>query len=165
MQHILFVYLKQVYERLLHKNFKVNFHCSFFLDNNRNVYINLACDDIIRAHKLGCLRVSYLHVCKETLWVGTSAGVLINISVPQLIDSANNKLTASSLQLKGLSFGHAGPVRFIISTDTTVVSTSDESTSVKTLVLSIGDGFEDYTNNDESLGKDDALSHVIVWQL
>jgi hypothetical protein len=109
--------------------------------------------------------VSYLHVCKETLWVGTSAGVLINISVPQLMDSVNNKLTASSLQLKGLSFGHAGPVRFIISTDTTIVSTSDETTSVKTLVLSIGDGFEDYANNDESLGKDDALSHVIVWQL
>ncbi|CAF2791087.1 unnamed protein product [Rotaria sp. Silwood2] len=124
-----------------------------------------ACDDIIRAHKLGCLRVSSLHVCKETLWVGTSAGVLINITVPQLIDSGSNKLTASSLQLKGLSFGHAGPVRFIISTDTNVISTSEEATTVKTLVLSIGDGFEDYTNNDETLGKDDALSHVIVWQL
>ncbi|CAF1236085.1 unnamed protein product [Rotaria sordida] len=123
------------------------------------------CDDIIRAHKLGCLRVSALHVCKETLWVGTSAGVIITITVPQLIDSGNNKLTASSLQLKGLSFGHAGPVRFIISTDTTLVSTSEEATSVKTIVLSIGDGFEDYTNNDETLGKDDALSHVIVWQL
>ncbi|CAM2722468.1 unnamed protein product [Rotaria socialis] len=124
-----------------------------------------ACDDIIRAHKLGCLRVSALHVCKETLWVGTSAGVLINISVPQLIDSGSNKLIASSLQLKALSFGHAGPVRFIISTDTTFASTSEDSTGVKTLVLSIGDGFEDYTNNDETLGKDDALSHVIVWQL
>ncbi|CAF3871802.1 unnamed protein product [Adineta steineri] len=123
------------------------------------------CDDIIRAHKLGCLRVSALHICKETLWVGTSAGVLINISVPQLIDSGNNKVTANSLQLKGLSFGHAGPVRFIISTDTTILSTSEETTSVKTVVLSIGDGFEDYANNDETLGKDDALSHVIVWQL
>jgi hypothetical protein len=165
MQHILFVCLKQVYELLLHKNFKVNFLLFFIKSKIEICNIDLACDDIIRAHKLGCLRVSYLHVCKETLWVGTSAGVLINISVPQLIDSANNKVTASSLQLKGLSFGHAGPVRFIISTDTTIVSTSDDSTSVKTLVFSIGDGFEDYTNNDESLGKDDALSHVIVWQL
>ncbi|CAF4426855.1 unnamed protein product, partial [Adineta steineri] len=68
-------------------------------------------------------------------------------------------------QLKGLSLGHAGPVRFIISTDTTILSTSEETTSVKTVVLSIGDGFEDYANNDETLGKDDALSHVIVWQL
>ena len=91
--------------------------------------------------------------------------MLINISIPQLLDSTNNKLTANSLQLKGLSFGHAGPVRFIISTDTTIVPTSDETTTVKTFVFSIGDGFEDYTNNDESLGKDDALSHVIVWQL
>jgi hypothetical protein len=53
-------------------------------------------------------------------------------------------------------------VRFIISTD---ISTAEETTSVKTLVFSIGDGFEDYANNDETLGKDDALSHVIVWQL
>ena len=125
----------------------------------------VACDDIIRAHKLGCLRVSALHVCKETLWIGTSAGILINLSVPKLIDSTSNKLTANSLQLESLSFGHAGPVRFIISTDTTVVSTSDETTSIRTLVFTIGDGFEDYANNDETLGKDDALSHVIVWQL
>ena len=111
------------------------------------------------------MRVSALHICKETLWVGTSAGVIINISVPQLIDSSSTKLMASSLQLKGLSFGHAGPVRFIISTDTTVVPTLEEATSIKTLVLTVGDGFEDYTNNDETLGKDDALSHVIVWQL
>ena len=131
----------------------------------RIVIVVSVCDDIIRAHKLGCLRVSYLHVCKETLWVGTSAGVLINISIPQLIDSTNNKLTANSLQLKGLSFGHAGPVRFIISTDATILPPSDETTSVKAFVFTIGDGFEDYTNNDESLGKDDALSHVIVWQL
>ncbi|CAF1461333.1 unnamed protein product, partial [Adineta ricciae] len=123
------------------------------------------CDDIIRAHKLGCLRVSALHICKETLWVGTSAGVLLNISVPQLLDSGNNKLTASSLHLKSLSFGHAGPVRFILSTDTTVVSSADDSTNMKTIVLSIGDGFEDYATNDETLGKDDALPHVIVWQL
>lgn len=82
------------------------------------------------------------------------------------MDSTSNKLTANSLQLKGLSFGHTGPVRFILSTDTTIVPTSDETTTtVKTFVFSIGDGFEDYTNNDESLGKDDALSHVIVWQL
>ena len=160
MRHILFVYLKQVFERLLHKNFKVKTNT-----NNSFSKFCLACDDIIRAHKLGCLRVSCLHICKETLWVGTSAGVILSISVPQMIDSGNNKLIASSLQLKGLSFGHAGPVRFILSTDTTIVSPNDETSTLKTFVLSIGDGFEDYTNNDEGLGKDDALSHVIVWQL
>lgn len=114
---------------------------------------------------MGCLRVSALHICKETLWVGTSAGVLITISVPQLLDSVNAKVTASALQLKSLAFGHAGPVRFIISTDATVVSSTDDSPSTRTVVLSIGDGFEDYATNDETLGKDDALPHVIVWQL
>lgn len=119
------------------------------------------CDDIIRSHKLGCLRVTFLHVCKETLWIGTSAGVLINLTVGQLIDGTMNKLTGNSLQIKGLTFGHAGPVRFILSTD----RTTDDGTTMKTLVFTIGDGFEDFTNNDETLGKDDPLSHLIVWQI
>lgn len=110
-----------------------------------------------------------LHVCKETLWVGTSAGILINITVGQIMDSTStssmNKISGNSLQLKGLSFGHAGPVRFIISTDTTIVPMSDEGATTRTLVFTIGDGFEDYSTNNDSLGKDDALSHLIVWQL
>ncbi|CAF1262464.1 unnamed protein product [Rotaria magnacalcarata] len=126
------------------------------------------CDDIIRAHKLGCLHVSTLHVCKETLWIGTSAGIIINLTIPQLIDSistsGNNKLTLNSMQLKCLPFGYAGPVRFIISIDKNFLSTTDEGTIIKTFVMTIGDGFEDYTNNDESLGKDDALSHLILWE-
>lgn len=91
--------------------------------------------------------------------------MLINLTFGQMIETpvssnATNKLTASSFQLKGLTFGHAGPVRFILSTDT-----NDEGTTTKTLVLTIGDGFEDYASNDETLGKDDGLSHLIVWQL
>ncbi len=122
--------------------------------------IILVCDDIIRAHKLGCLHVSTLHVCKETLWIGTSAGVLLNLTISQLIDSlSTSKLTTNSIQLESLSFGHAGPVRFIIS------KTDDATTNLNTFVISIGDGFEDFTNNDENLGKDDALSHVIFWKL
>jgi hypothetical protein len=31
--------------------------------------------------------------------------------------------------------------------------------------MTCGDGFEDYNNNDETLGKDDARSHLILWQL
>ncbi|CAF3389737.1 unnamed protein product [Rotaria sp. Silwood1] len=127
------------------------------------------CDDIIRAHKLGCLYVSTLYVCKETLWIGTSSGVILNLTIPQLIDSlstnTNNKLTSNSIQLKGLSYGHAGPVRFIISIDKNFISTTEEGTTIKTFVITIGDGFEDYNNNDETLGKDDALSHLILWKI
>ncbi|CAF4458915.1 unnamed protein product, partial [Rotaria socialis] len=112
--------------------------------------------------------VSTLHVCKETLWIGTSAGIIINLTIPQLIDtistSGNNKLTLNSMQLKCLPFGYAGPVRFIISTDKSFLSTTDEGTIIKTFVITIGDGFEDYTNNDENLGRDDAFSHLILWE-
>lgn len=108
-------------------------------------------------------------MCKETLWIGTSAGVLINLTIPQLFDSLSingtNKLTANSVQLKGLTVGHVGPVRFILGTEKNVLSPTDEGALMKSLVITIGDGFEDYTNNDESLGKDDALSHLILWEL
>lgn len=37
------------------------------------------CDDIIRQHKAACLRVTSLLACKDLIWVGTSAGVLLTI--------------------------------------------------------------------------------------
>jgi hypothetical protein len=165
MQHILFVYLKQVLKQLLCKNYKV-----FYFTNKINTKIfYLVCDDIIRAHKVGCLHISVLHVCKEVLWIGTSAGVIINLTISQLIDSLStnviNKLTSNSIQLKGLSFGHAGPVRFIISTDKNFISDTDETNCIQTFVTTIGDGFEDFNQEDQNLGKDDALSQLILWKL
>lgn len=37
------------------------------------------CDDIIRQHKAACLRVTSLLACKDLIWIGTSAGVLLTI--------------------------------------------------------------------------------------
>lgn len=37
------------------------------------------CDDIIKQHKAACLRVTSLLSCKDLIWVGTSAGVLLTI--------------------------------------------------------------------------------------
>ena len=132
------------------------------------VFVCLVCDDIIRAHKLGCLHVTALHVCEDILWVGTSAGVIVNIHFPQLIDASSNamnKLSSNSLQVKTLPVGHAGPVRCIISTQPTTVTTADEGTTMKTPILTIGDGFDEYASNNETLGKDDAVSHLILWTL
>jgi len=128
------------------------------------------CDDIIRAHKLGCLHVTTLYICKETLWIGTSAGILLNVSLSQLMDPSTtngiNKLTGNSLQLKALPYGHAGPVRFILSIDRTISSDNDvEGKTFQTSIFTMGDGFEDYQQNDENLGKDDSFSHLILWQL
>lgn len=38
------------------------------------------CDNIIQQHKAACLRVTSLLACKDIIWVGTSAGVLLTIS-------------------------------------------------------------------------------------
>jgi hypothetical protein len=142
----------------LHKNFKVLFD---FIRKSIFYFEILVCDDIIRAHKLGCLHVSTLHVCKETLWIGTSAGIILHSTISQLIDSLSmNKLNQNSIQLECLSFGHAGPVRFFISNNI-----EQETNQLDSFVISIGDGFENFNNNEENFGKDDALSHMIFWKL
>lgn len=38
------------------------------------------CDDIIRQHKAACLRVTSLLACKDLIWIGTSAGVILTIA-------------------------------------------------------------------------------------
>ncbi len=156
-QQIFFVYSNLISKHQLHKNFKVLF---YFL-KKKLLFLNiLVCDDIIRAHKLGCLHVSTLHVCKETLWIGTSAGIILHLTISQLIDSlAINKLTQNSIQLESLSFGHAGPVRFFIS------NIEQGTNKLNSFIISIGDGFENFNHNEENLGKDDALSHMICWKL
>ncbi|CAF1243460.1 unnamed protein product [Adineta ricciae] len=122
------------------------------------------CDDIIRAHKLGCLHISTLNICKETLWIGTSAGILLNLTIPQLVDNLSihgtNKFNLNSIQLKSLSYGHVGPVRFCLSMD----KFNFRNENFKRFLMTIGDGFDDYQNLDENLGKDDALAHLILWQ-
>jgi len=41
-------------------------------------------DDIIRQHKMACLRVTSLLACRDQLWVGTSAGVILTLPLPKL---------------------------------------------------------------------------------
>ncbi|NXL53557.1 ARHGH factor, partial [Podilymbus podiceps] len=60
-------------------------------------------DAIIRQHKAACLRITALLVCKDLLWIGTSAGVVLTLAV-----SAKAAPT-----LVGLSQGHTGHVRFL----------------------------------------------------
>lgn len=41
-------------------------------------------DELIRMHKLACLKITCIYVCKDTLWIGTSAGVIVNIKIPHI---------------------------------------------------------------------------------
>lgn len=42
------------------------------------------CDNIIQQHKAACLKVTSLLACKDIIWVGTSAGVLLTILAKNL---------------------------------------------------------------------------------
>ena len=51
-------------------------------------------DELIKVHKLSCLKITCLYVCKDTLWIGTSAGVIVNIKIPH-INNTTNKLNTT----------------------------------------------------------------------
>ena len=125
-------------------------------------------DELIKLHKLSCLKITCLYVCKDTLWIGTSAGIVLNVKIPH-VNNTTHKLN-SALSFYALNNGHVGPVRFITSVEvlknqpvifTTQNSTTSENagkdqsgslannttttTSLyKTIVLTGGEGYEEY---------------------
>ncbi|XP_061485056.1 rho guanine nucleotide exchange factor 17 isoform X2 [Rhineura floridana] len=142
-------------------------------------------DAIIRQHKAACLRITALLACKDLLWIGTSAGVVLTLSV-----------TANTASLKtpplpvGLSQGHTGHVRFLTSIELPEGfdilfplprdpgtekssdlekrdSTRHRSSKSKILVISGGDGYEDFrlTNSSETVGRDDSTNHLLLWRV
>lgn len=56
-----------------------------------------SCDDIIRQHKAACLRVTAILACKDLLWIGTSAGVLLTMSLPHITASTSKISLLSSV--------------------------------------------------------------------
>lgn len=148
------------------------------------------CDDIIRQHKAACLRVTSLLACKDLLWVGTSAGVVLNLALPHLT-STTTKLT-NTPNVSGIPHGHTGHVRFLTCVEMTPpqdvsgrskythrslkykdghavgrrASTSALSSN-RLLVISGGDGYEDFRNMNysEAAGRDDSTNHLLLWQV
>ncbi|VDP47192.1 unnamed protein product [Soboliphyme baturini] len=149
------------------------------------------CDDIIRQHKLSCLRITALLCCKDLLWVGTSAGVLVYIPIPHV-----NHFTTKVTSVRNISHaivGHSGPCRFLVSVD---LNDSSLDSHIKSLanacaskegrrrrtslnvgvlqqktvyVISGGEGCEDLqdtTNdeNDDSFGIDDSTNFLLMWK-
>ncbi|XP_064553700.1 rho guanine nucleotide exchange factor 17 isoform X1 [Drosophila montana] len=131
------------------------------------------CDEIIRQHKAACLRVTSLLCCKDLIWIGTSAGVLLTIPAQGYEKGAHNIVPT------GIPHGHTGHVRFLTFVETPShglegnsqiippatsreagSGTSDEYTkpgSTKNskkkletkniLIISGGDGYEDFRNS------------------
>ncbi|KAJ7419382.1 Rho guanine nucleotide exchange factor 17 [Willisornis vidua] len=141
-------------------------------------------DAIIRQHKAACLRITALLACKDLLWIGTSAGVVLTLSVP----------AKAAPTLVGLSQGHTGHVRFLtaielpdgldvlfpLPRDTGAEKPSEAEkrdpsrprapalalSKPKMLVISGGDGYEDFrlTNSSETVGRDDSTNHLLLWR-
>ncbi|XP_037087920.1 rho guanine nucleotide exchange factor 17-like [Pollicipes pollicipes] len=140
------------------------------------------CDDIIRQHKTACLRVTALMVCKELLWIGTSAGVILNLPLPPL--TASTSWLTNTLSIAGISHGHTGHVRFLASVESVVevaaparyrharsaVKAKDKlphkAAAGKVLVISGGDGYEDFRSSGSELsGRDDSTNHLLLWRV
>ncbi|KAJ3590039.1 hypothetical protein NHX12_007996 [Muraenolepis orangiensis] len=72
-------------------------------------------DAIIRQHKAACLRITALLACKDLLWIGTSAGVVLTLAIPVVSSGTGTATIKSPLVPMGSAHGHTGHVRFLTS--------------------------------------------------
>ena len=80
-------------------------------------------DAIIRQHKAACLRITALLICKDLLWVGTSAGVVLTLPVPKVTSSTSS--VADIPSVTGSGQGHTGHVRFLTFVDVPVATSNN----------------------------------------
>ncbi|XP_045779061.1 rho guanine nucleotide exchange factor 17 isoform X2 [Maniola jurtina] len=151
------------------------------------------CDDIIRQHKAACLRVTALLAHRDTLWVGTSAGVLLTAPLHNSPNARTGSFTVP--QLSGITYGHTGHVRFLTivenpvpqkpttkptqslktkalsrrSTNAEKLQKQAENTqnNKETLIISGGDGYEDFRSSSmtEDAGREDSTNHLLLWRV
>ncbi|KAK3549343.1 hypothetical protein QTP70_034569 [Hemibagrus guttatus] len=147
-------------------------------------------DAIIRQHKAACLRITALLACRDVLWIGTSAGVVLTLPVPPAISNVATAPLRTPLVPTGSAHGHTGHVRFLtsielpegfdvhfpyqaeseLSSDGAVQQRRSSTllTGKSTLlVISGGDGYEDFRLNSssETVGRDDSTNHLLLWRL
>uniref|UniRef100_A0A1A8QCD8 Rho guanine nucleotide exchange factor 17 n=1 Tax=Nothobranchius rachovii TaxID=451742 RepID=A0A1A8QCD8_9TELE len=103
-------------------------------------------DAIIRQHKAACLRITALLACKDLLWIGTSAGVVLTLAIPAVSSGTSAGTLKSPLVPMGSAHGHTGHVRFLTSIelpegfDTNFPPTMADSTGCQTQSGSTDDG-------------------------
>ncbi|XP_076853431.1 rho guanine nucleotide exchange factor 17 [Brachyhypopomus gauderio] len=74
-------------------------------------------DAIIRQHKAACLRITALLACRDVLWIGTSAGVVLTLPVPPVSSGGGAAALRMPLLPMGSAHGHTGHVRFLTSVE------------------------------------------------
>ncbi|XP_071951470.1 rho guanine nucleotide exchange factor 17-like [Antedon mediterranea] len=163
------------------------------VDVTQTVHKMLAGSDaIIRQHKAACLRITSLLICKDLLWVGTSAGVILTVPLPKITSTTTGIEELPTVT--GSAQGHTGHVRFLAAVDipspkpintrkisVQVPESKNKIVNNKThrpvssagsimsnmMVISGGDGYEDFglTSPNESAGKEDSTNHLLLWQV
>ena len=140
-----------------------------------------------------------LLVCKDLLWIGTSAGVILTNPLPSI--TVSTSVLRHSPGPTGSPHGHTGHVRFLTSVEvpkhmfkgTDQDNNKEKDTSrasplnnaknkrkelnkstldadpngIITLVVSGGDGYEDfrYNQQNEAVGRDDSTNHLLIWRV
>ncbi|XP_050544977.1 rho guanine nucleotide exchange factor 17-like [Daktulosphaira vitifoliae] len=134
-----------------------------------------SCDDIIRQHKAACLRVTSLLAVKDLLWIGTSAGVVLTMSIPAIVANTS-KLSTLPVPI-GVPHGHTGHVRFLTLVGYLPQNLAKQrrqslnqrkaSSPGKLLLISGGDGYEDFrsTAASEVAGREDSTNHLLLWHV
>lgn len=167
---------------------------NFFYSKNLPSFIGA--DAIIRQHKAACLRITALLACKDLLWIGTSAGVILTNPLPSI--KVNTHSLRNAPLPTGSPHGHTGHVRFLTSVEvpksqfrqkktlvpqvtsnrvttplpvrTKVVDQVDHNVAASkmlTLVVSGGDGYEDFRTSakSDSVGREDSTNHLLIWRV
>ena len=125
------------------------------------------------------------------LWIGTSAGVILTNSLPSITASTS---VLRNIGPTGSPHGHTGHVRFLtavevpkgsfqsVDYENSRIASSPSNNRVRrsnnlneldsndlttTLVVSGGDGYEDFRHNQQSeaVGRDDSTNHLLIWRV
>uniref|UniRef100_A0A7E4VUP9 DH domain-containing protein n=1 Tax=Panagrellus redivivus TaxID=6233 RepID=A0A7E4VUP9_PANRE len=131
-------------------------------------------EDIIRNHKTSTLRITALLCARNQLWIGTSAGIILNTGV------CRTKGHNWSPNLSVCSLGHIGPCRFLTSVSVSSIASavninkrrmSLNASSLQQFdqiyIISGGNGVDNFVegNANDETGVDDACNHLIFWQI
>ncbi|VDM77190.1 unnamed protein product [Strongylus vulgaris] len=119
-------------------------------------------EDIIREHKMGCLRISCITVATSQLWIGTSAGIVISTPLHCAKTQPNPPLSVREM-------GHAGPCRVLIPINVALTRKARRMSlnvpsqqASQLLVASCGEGLDDRTGTQDPAN--DAVNHLIFWK-
>lgn len=111
------------------------------------------------------------------MWIGTSAGVLLTMCLPH-ITTTTTKLSVVPT-VAGVSHGHTGHVRFLTYVElnshnfetqqnrNSYKGKQEQRSNSKSLVISGGDGYEDFRNSNlsEVAGREDSINHLLLWSI